>query len=130
MGRHSTRHRVALSLLDALRQLFGRAERPRRSTSRTDQPSPRSTTSALRSTSESAVQVRDSLLWQSGCSAPGTQPPTGEPHPAAEHYELDLELERAGDDVDAIERLLEQAKAELDTILRRPPPTSNSPAPS
>jgi hypothetical protein len=62
------------------------------------------------------------LLWQSGRSAPGTRPPTGEPHPAAEHYALELEreLERAGDDVDAIERVLEQAQAELDTILRRP----------
>jgi hypothetical protein len=58
------------------------------------------------------------LLWQSGRSAPGTRPPTGEPHPAAEHYALELELERAGDDVDAIERVLEQAQAELDTILR------------
>jgi hypothetical protein len=48
----------------------------------------------------------------------GTRPPTGEPHPAAEHYAL--ELERAGDDVDAIERVLEQARAELDAILRRP----------
>jgi hypothetical protein len=51
-------------------------------------------------------------------STPSSRPPTGDAHPIAE--QLAVELERAGDDVAAIERVLRRARDELSVIVRRP----------